>query len=200
MLRSRKKQLESGSKKPNDAEQRHLTPDSDKTQENKQADEPQKAVPRPDVPAIESLSEETFSPDVIDPSKIRKANQVDKWANMIDTMNLGGRIRQLAIHATIDEGSTDDLLILKLDQATKHLNSDAAHKQLELSISQYLARSIQVEVNIVDQTSDDPYQIQSQINDKRLEYAKDIIAEDTIVRALQDNFQAEVDQTSILPL
>ncbi|NQY36194.1 MAG: DNA polymerase III subunit gamma/tau [Alteromonadaceae bacterium] len=209
MLRSRKKQLESAEKKSSDANKRQLTgqtvgaadsSDNSVNDNNAVSEESNPVDSRPSVPDIESIPSAGFSSEVIDPATIRKANQVDKWANMIDAMELGGRIRQLAIHATIDENSTDDLLLLKLDQATKHLNSDRAHKQLEASISEYLSRSIQVQVTIVEQTTADPYQIQSQINDKRLEYAKELIATDEIVTTFVQKFQADLDQDSITAL
>ena len=117
---------------------------------------------------------------------------------MIDSMSLIARLRQLAIHATIDETSTDDLLILQLDQSIKHLNSDAAHKQLGERISEYLQRPVTVELNIVEKTVADPYQIQSDINSKRYDYAKQVLAEDEIVIALQEQFQAELDQETIV--
>ena len=80
------------------------------------------------------------------------------------------------------------------------MNSDRAHKQLEASISEYLSRSIQVQVTIVEQTTADPYQIQSQINDKRLEYAKELIATDEIVTTFVQKFQADLDRDSITAL
>lgn len=155
-------------------------------------------LPRPDVPELSTLPEQPYSEDIIDPATIKLANQVDQWANMIDSMSLIARLRQLAIHATIDEASTDDVLILQLDQSIKHLNSDAAHKQLEARISEYLQRKITVELNIVEKTVADPYQIQSDINAKRYEYAKQVLAEDEIVIALQEQFQAELDQETIV--
>ena len=150
------------------------------------------------VPDISTLPEQPYHQDVIDPATIKLANQVDMWAHMIDSMSLAARLRQLAIHATIDEASTDDLLILKLDQSIKHLNSDAAHKQLEQRISEYLQRKVTVELNIVEKTIADPYQIQSDINSKRYEYAKQVLAEDDIVIALQEQFQAKIDQNTIV--
>jgi DNA polymerase-3 subunit gamma/tau len=118
---------------------------------------------------------------------------------MIDSMQLTARIRQLAIHATISEESTDDHLILKLDQATRHLNTDAAHHQLGQRISEFLSRQVKVSLDVVEETVADPYQIQSHINDKRLEYAQSIIKEDSTVIALQNTFQATIDENSILP-
>ncbi len=193
MLRSRKKALEKQAKKPLDATQRQLNEtdtakDSDGKQEPVKPIESVVLAPEPQAP---------FHQDNIDPATITKANQVDKWAHMIDSMQLTARIRQLAIHATISESSTDDNLILKLDQATRHLNTEVAQQQLQSYICEFLSRDITVTLEIVEETVADPYQIQGQINDKRLEYAKTLIKSDATVIALQENFQASIDEDSI---
>jgi DNA polymerase-3 subunit gamma/tau len=207
MLRSRKKTLETQVKKPHDASLRHsptrenlassdtslLAQSSTAVKVNNQYQAP--AVELPDLPEPQTA----FNHNDIDPKLISKANQVDKWAHMIDSMQLTARIRQLAIHATISAESTDDHLILQLDKATRHLNTDAAHQQLGLRISEFLSRQVKVSLNIVDETVADPYQIQSQINDKRLEYAKSVIKKDNTVMALQQTFQATIDESSIKP-
>jgi DNA polymerase-3 subunit gamma/tau len=194
MLRSRKKELESDGKKSSDVATRH----------DSQADTSKNTSPlskqkenRPDVPDLATISEQPFTVDVIDPSFIKSANQVDKWANMIDSMALGGRLRQLAIHATICESSTDELLVLLLDQSTKHLKTDVAHQQLETELSTLLSRKVVVELKIVEQTDADPYKIQSHINDKRYDYAVELLKDDYIVKALQSQFQAELKEDTI---
>jgi len=194
MLRSRKKQLEETPKKSNDAVTRQ---DSAVINDSDNPAPIQREV-KNDAPAIETVPEQPYTPEVIDPSNTRYANQVDKWSNMIDTMALNGRIRQLAIHATISEDSSDDVLILNLDQSTKHLKTDVAHKQLEEFICDYLNRPVTVELNIVEQTIADPYQIQSDINDKRLEYATALLREDEVVIRFQEQYQAELDEKSII--
>ena len=191
MLRSRRKQLEKDSKKSDGAVGRQLKNTDTSQRQKDQTDN------KPNVPDISSVPNQPFSPDIIDPTTIRKANQVDKWANMIDAMELTARIRQLAIHATIDEQSTEDVLKLKLDQTTKHLVSDTAHKQLEDRISELLSKKVTVEVEIVEQTIADPYQIQSTINDKRLDYAISVIKEDPLVNKFIQDFQAELVVESI---
>ena len=200
MLRSRKKQLEKDAKKSNGA---HGRQENDAASHNLATNNTENSLAnteenKANIPDINTIPDQPFNPEVIDPSTIRKANQVDKWANMIDAMSLIARVRQLALHATIDESSTDNVLKLKLDQSIKHLNSDAAHKQLEANLSQYLSRPITVELEIVDKTVDDPYQIQTHINDKRLDYATDLIKSDPIVNQLIDHFQAQLDETSII--
>jgi len=191
MLRSRKKALEDEGKKPSGAIERQP---SDR-HELAQKELKEKTA---NVPDIKSVPEQPFSPEIINPAQVKLANQVDKWANMIDNMALNGRLRQLAIHSTICKSSTDEVLVLRLDQATRHLKTEAAHKQLESHLSQLLDKKITVELELVEYTKDDPFQIQTHINDKRYDYAKELLAKDEIVLAMQHIFQAEMDENSIM--
>lgn len=205
MLRSRKKALEKQVKKSSDAALRQTNHvDSTNTSMNvntgtstdiSTTNEPPVSTVEPVVITPEPA--EVFHQDNIDPTKITKANQVDKWAHMIDSMQLTARVRQLAINATISEESTDDNLILKLNQATKHLYTEFAQQQLQHYICDYLSRQVTVTLDIVEETVADPYQIQTQINDKRLEYAKTLIKEDSFVHALQTVFQAQLSEETI---
>ena len=197
MLRSRKKELEKQTKKSSDATLRQpKKTDNDKINTSPAAEG---QVPTTESIVIAPEPEVPFHQDSIDPARVTKANQVDKWAHMIDSMKLTARIRQLAIHATISEHSTDDNLILQLNQATRHLSTDVAHQQLQSYICEFLSRQVTVTLDIVEETVADPYQIQVQINDKRLEYAKNLLKEDAVVIALQNNFQANLNEESISP-
>ncbi len=187
LLRSRKKQQEGSVKKSNDANERQPS-----------VAELQQQAQLKDVPNLETVPEQPFTPEVIDPSKIKKANQIDRWANMIDAMALNGRLRQLAIQATIAPESNDNKLILCLNQKTKHLKTENAHQQLIDFVSHYFNRAMEVEINIVEQTVDDPYQIQTHINDKRYEYAKQVLLEDENVKQMQTVFQAELDENTVV--
>ena len=197
MLRSRKKNLEQQEKKFGDAIARHsnanqLNPNS--------VDSVAKDTSVTEKKAVLAQPEQPYQAENIDPAKIRSANQVDRWAHMIDSMELTARLRQLAIHATIDEESTEEHLILCLNQSTKHLVTDNAQQQLQQNISQFLTRQISVTIKTVEETVADPYQIQSHINDKRYDYAKALLESDNIVQALQQNFQASLDEDSVSAL
>lgn len=183
MLRSRKKKLESEAKKSNDAQTR---PD---TVINK---------PKFDVPAIESLPEQGFEVESIDPSIVKKANQVDKWANMIDAMALNGRLRVLAQHAIIGQSTSDEHIVLELNQSAKHLKTDVALEQLNAFVSDYFGQPMNIEVVIVDETVGDPLKIQGQINEKRYDYAKALLNEDPVIISLQQQFQAVIDEETIV--
>ncbi|WP_286233040.1 DNA polymerase III subunit gamma/tau [Thalassotalea sediminis] len=187
MLRSQKQALENHEKKSNDAvERRESTASASAVK-----DRPK------NVPDLALVPEQPFIEQAIDPSVIKKANQVDKWANMIDAMALNGRLRQLALNATINEQTDNERLVLSLNQSTKHLKSDAAMSQLNQFVSEYFGKTVAVEVMIVDETNDDPAQIQRKINDKRYEYAKELLKNDELVIAMQEVFQAELDDETI---
>jgi len=203
MLRSRKKQLEQQEKKPHDANVRQ-TDLNDKIKEEdnlaKSKSESKAETKTENKKVTLPKPEQSFQADKIDPATVRKANQVDQWAHMIDSMELIARLRQLAIHANIDENSTDNNLILCLDQATKHLYTETAQQQLQQSISQFLSRDITVTINIVEQTVADPYKIQSHINVQRYDYAKKLLEDDEIVQGLVQTFQASLNDESISAL
>ena len=203
MLRSRKKQLDKQGKKSGDAIARQSNTNNSSTQQSNRNSVESVAKDTIDVKdrKVElARPEQPYQAENIDPATIRKANQVDQWAHMIDSMELTARLRQLAIHATIDKESTDDHLILCLNQATKHLVTETAQQQLQQHISQFLSRQISVTIKAVEETVADPYQIQSHINDKRYDYAKAVLEKDDIVQALQHDFQASLDENSISAL
>jgi len=90
-----------------------------------------------------------------------------------------------------------ELLELLLNQSTKHLKTDTAHQQLQQFVSEFFDKSMQVEIEVAEQTVDDPFQIQGQINDKHYDYAKEFLSNDDIIIALQQDFQAEIDNNTI---
>ncbi|PHR85338.1 MAG: DNA polymerase III subunit gamma/tau [Colwellia sp.] len=198
MLRSRKKQLDKPGKKPGDAIARQSNINQSSATSVEQV--VKSTIEATDKKVVLAKPEQPYQAENINPATIRKANQVDKWAHMIDSMELTARLRQLAIHATIDEESTEEHLILCLNQTTKHLVTDTAQQQLQQNISQFLSRQITVTIKTVKETIADPYQIQSHINDKRYGYAKALLEKDDIVQALQHNFQANLDEDSISAL
>jgi DNA polymerase III subunit gamma/tau len=202
MLRSRKKQLGQTTKKSSDANVRQpAQPLSEHSAEQASATSTADKVKQtePEVVVRPSIAppEQEFTPELINPAQHKYANQVDRWAHMIDAMSLGGRLKQLAIHATIDEQSAQNKLILYLDQCNKHLLNDNAQQQLQQQICQYLQQDMQLEINLVAETVADPFAIQAHIDDKRQHYARDIIEQDELVQALQHRFQASINEDSI---
>jgi len=199
MLRSRKKKLGSSAKKLSDAQPRQSA--NQPTESQPTAEQNLSTTTAPLV--IDSRSdtnELNFNAKLINPVEHKYASQVDRWAQMIEAMALGGRLKQLALHATIDEQSEQNIIWLSLDQINKHLLNDNAQQQLQQKISQYLQQDIQLAIRLVEQTQAAPHEIQSYIDEQRQTYANELIEQDETVQALQQRFQARIVPNSIKAL
>lgn len=149
------------------------------------------------LPDVSHLAANSFNPESIDPAIIKNANQIDLWTNMIDAMGLGGRVRQLTLNATIDKATTDTHLVINLDKNFNHINSQAALEQINQCYSLLKNTNAEVLINLVADAGSTPFYIQSVINNKRLAYAKAVIANDKFIQHLQTEFDAFVEENSI---
>ncbi|TKB43539.1 DNA polymerase III subunit gamma/tau [Thalassotalea mangrovi] len=221
MLRSRKKLVEGRAKKPqtnpaanNAAVQAESTENNEPISADIEQDLPARqlveraqtqAKPKPEnVTSNEAAKrvlnidiENGYTPQLIDPTSIRDANQIDLWANTIDAMELGGRLRQLALNAVFGEECNEQVLHLILDSEFAHLQSDAAIAQLTKRYSLLKQQPVEVKIDVQDNVADTPFQIQCQINERRLQYAQQVINEDEFIRQLEQDFQAQVSISSI---
>ncbi|MEW6996590.1 DNA polymerase III subunit gamma/tau [Colwelliaceae bacterium BS250] len=170
------------------------------TTEQKSAEQTTAEQAQASLPDVSHLTLNSFSEADIDPAIIRDANQIDVWANTIDAMGLGGRVRQLALNANMGEQSNAGQLVIHLDKKFEHLNSPAALEQITQAYSALKNQHSEVNIDVVDNTTNSPFNIQMMINSKRLAYAKDIIANDKFVQHLQSQFDAFVEDNSVEPL
>ncbi|TRX57151.1 DNA polymerase III subunit gamma/tau [Thalassomonas sp. M1454] len=177
---------------------KQLADKADNLQQNMDAAEADNSLPENELlPDVSHLQVNSFNPDGIDPAVIKNANQIDVWANMIDAMGLGGRVRQLTLNATIDAATTDNHLVINLDQNFNHINSQAAADQISQCYSLLKNSNADVLINLVSDAGTTPFYIQSVINDKRLAYATDVIANDKFIKHLQNEFDAFIEENTI---
>ncbi|MDN3651373.1 DNA polymerase III subunit gamma/tau [Thalassotalea ponticola] len=171
----------------------------DASMQSQSTNQPQAETTDEQVPLSLRHSSE-FNPTDIDPSAIRTADQIDKWANTIEAMGLSGRVRQLAINAELDLSSNEQRLVINLDSQWAHLNSQAVINNISNSYSQLTQQPCEVIINTIESPQATPFVIQQVINDKRLQWAKQIINNDAFVETLKNEFQAFVDENSVMPL
>ena len=177
---------------------RQLADKANTLQQDMDAAEADTGLPENELlPDVSHLQANSFNPESIDPAIIKNANQIDLWTNMIDAMGLGGRVRQLTLNATIDASTSDSHLVINLDQNFNHINSQAAVEQISQCYSLLKNTTAEVLINLVSDAGATPFYIQSVINDKRLAYAKAIIANDKFIQHLQTEFDAFVEENSI---
>ncbi len=128
-------------------------------------------------------------------SGLRKAYQMDSWAELIERLALTGLQRQFALHSTyqLDNG----VVRLNLAETQQHLDTDHNKKILADKLSQVLNQPVKIEVTIVSGVSTTPYQIQQEIEDCRLDYAHELIDSDSQVQALLAQFSGQLVPDSI---
>ncbi|TLU67566.1 DNA polymerase III subunit gamma/tau [Thalassotalea litorea] len=226
MLRSRKKLVEGRAKKPQ-AVPTANTPAAQAAQEIAQQSDGIETLIEDDLPARQLIaraqqqasaekepeiqaknqqrvvnidSENGFSPELIDPTQIRDASQIDLWANMIDAMGLGGRLRQLALNAVLGDNCNDQQLHIILDSEFAHLQSQAAIDHLTKCYSLLKQQPAELVIDVQENVADTPLSIQLLINESRLQYAKQVIGDDEFILQLQQDFQAQVAINSIQAL
>ncbi len=152
--------------------------------------QPQANEPEPEAPP--KIIPEGFASPM---GTTRFAHEVDTWAKHIETMGLSGRIRQFALHSTLNvQGDTAHLVV---DETQRHLESTMALSAIENGLCQVLNRTVQVALSYQNALANTPFLIQQGIDEKRYHEAVEIMHNDPNVSALSQRFSATLDDTSI---
>ena len=84
-----------------------------------------------------------------------------------------------------------------VDETERHLDSQGLRDQLQRALTLVLNEVIELHIDYTTEQLNTPFNIQRQIEADRLDYAKAQIHSDTTVLALQQQFDAIVDEQSI---
>ena len=122
----------------------------------------------------------------------------DPWSELIAASGVGGRLRQLALHACRQvEG---DCWILTLPAEQRHLVSDKAIAALADGFSQHLGQPVQIQIVLDNPAAPTPAQIERQRYAQLLVQAQQDLTQDPHIQFLIQRFGAQLDADSILPL
>ncbi|AWB65326.1 hypothetical protein C2869_02210 [Saccharobesus litoralis] len=166
------------------------------TQEALNDETPFSAVPETQLAPSESLESLSLQQKVRE--GVVKSAEVDLWAKLVDSADLVGLQRQFALHSTLEKQGSDIVLSLQAEHA--HLDTENNRQKLTAALHNALHEPINLKVMIANQAQVTPFNIQSHIDGERLAYAKELIHNDPNVIALQQMFDAKVDEESIKPL
>ncbi|MBU2971290.1 DNA polymerase III subunit gamma/tau [Pseudoalteromonas sp. C2R02] len=128
-------------------------------------------------------------------SETKFAYQKDHWADIINKMELGGRIRQFALHSIYQK--QDNQIFLNVDLTQQHLDSQMLRDQLQTSLSQVLNEAIGLQVQFEDTVENSPYLIQQKIDSDRLQHASEVLKQDPVVTQFVSRFDAQMDESSV---
>jgi len=120
------------------------------------------------------------------------------WPAVVDAANLSGMVRQFALNC-LPAAFQDNLLVLKLDQATADRRTRPIEDKLAQGLSKYLGRDIRMTFETTQSALDTPArQRQLQEQDRVLRAAAAFEADPT-VKGLRERFGADVDAASVKP-
>ncbi|MFT4937604.1 MAG: DNA polymerase-3 subunit gamma/tau [Paraglaciecola sp.] len=131
-----------------------------------------------------------------DGQKVIAAQQLDSWSQLIEQMEVTALTKQLALHSSY--AKQDNKVILTLLESKEHLNTDSAKQQLQQALSQVLMQDVSLQV-LMDKPINTPFAVQQNINQVRLEHAKNIVETDKSFGLLRESFAAQVQEDSVKP-
>ena len=113
-------------------------------------------------------------------------------------MQLGGRIRQYALHSIFSQNGCE--VSLQVDSNQQHLDSQALRQKLTESLSQLLGQAIELVISYSDGLQHTPFIVQQQLDQHRLAQAKSAMQSDPLVIAFVQEFDATLDENSVQAL
>ncbi|TVP12729.1 DNA polymerase III subunit gamma/tau [Shewanella sp. KCT] len=119
-----------------------------------------------------------------------------KWYRLMSALEIGGRVRQLAVNAVCKAFSEPLPLVLKPNQ--KHLAAPGAISQLEDALSKALGGSCQVAFTVgVEPERETPLEIRQRFHRELLEQAHQGLLQDENIQWLTQVMQAEMEPDSL---
>jgi DNA polymerase-3 subunit gamma/tau len=121
------------------------------------------------------------------------------WERTVAALGLRGLAGELGAN-TVCQGMEDDRVRLALAPEHAHLGEERYRERLEEALSQYLGRTVRIELSRERPETETPADAGRRRADEQRAEAERAIAADPVVQALQDRFGAEVEDGSVQPL
>jgi DNA polymerase-3 subunit gamma/tau len=149
------------------------------------------------------------TPDSATPDAVRTAapdasgarlSSIDasNWPAVVDAANLSGMVRQFALNC-LPAAFQDNLLVLKLDQATADRRTRPIEDKLAQGLSKYLGRDIRMTFETTQSALDTPARQRLLQEQDRVLRAAATFEADPTVKGLRERFGADVDAASVKP-
>src|SRR5690606_3182729 len=120
------------------------------------------------------------------------------WATIVNSMNLQGMVRQLALHCAL-VGKQGNTVQLKLDAEGEHLRTSALEEKLTQALRAYYGEPVRLEFS-VESAVDSLARQQKLAAAERVQRARAAIESDPNVNAMREIFGATVQPDSIRPI
>ena len=127
---------------------------------------------------------------------VRLAAQVDEWAALVDSLNLGGLLRLYLLHSSISWAG--DRVQLLVCQSQQHLDKEKFRAEIVKELSLAFNKAVQLDIQYQTWVDTCPVAIQQRIEQERFVYVEQLLQQDPWVVQLQNDFGAEIMPDSII--
>ncbi|WP_455218437.1 DNA polymerase III subunit gamma/tau [Kaarinaea lacus] len=125
--------------------------------------------------------------------------EASDWENIVNDLQLTGMTQQLAIHCAMSR-QEDAIFHLTIAPSHQHLLGKTREDALAKALSQYLGKTVKVDITIAEQAEPTPAKLQQARDDIRQDNARSAIEEDSAIQAFKDVFDAQVNPESVQPV
>lgn len=151
----------------------------------------------PEVAALAKINTQADLPVFLENGdKLVFAAQIDEWASIIESLQVRGLVKQVALNSSFTRGGDTITLLLEADQ--QHLLSDGILEQLRQALAAHLDAPIQIDIQI-GQPEQTPYGLQQRIEQMRHNYAHSVVESNEAINHLMTTFNANVVTDTIKP-
>ena len=122
-----------------------------------------------------------------------------QWDQFVAGLKLGGITSQLANHCVFQSWDGDSLCLL-LDEAHRHLRVGQAEARLQSGIAEAMGRAVKLKITEAVPESETPAMRQAREQQERQRQAQDQMANDPLVREMEEHFSARLVSDSVRPI
>ncbi len=162
-----------------------------------QADEPPRGEPPP-PPPLETKALEAATAEPADDDGPASPVPPASWDGIIESLKLKGTAGVLARNSVLKRQG-EGRYLLTLDQKMEHLHTPQAESRIREGLARYFGRDMKLTLARADVSDETPAQRETEANHQRQRDAEAAIAEDPLVKSLQQQMGAEIIPGSVRP-
>ena len=122
------------------------------------------------------------------------------WHGLLESLKLGGMVRELAHHCELAEQS-DNAIKLRLNPAHKSLlMNKATQDKLQAALAAHFGKPVRLAIEIGDLSGETPAQRAESARSEKQNRAIEALEQDAFVRDMIETFDATINEQSIKPL
>jgi DNA polymerase-3 subunit gamma/tau len=122
----------------------------------------------------------------------------DDWKLLIDRLNLGGAVKQLASNCEWVE-RTATVVKLRLDARSAALQTAGIVDKLGAALSEFYGQPMHVELELVGEAEDSPARVAERAAAEHLAKTRAALEQEPVVRLLRERFGGVLDPASVKP-